>query len=518
LRAAWHLDAGRALAEADAPVDRVARQLLWAVGEPGRTPRPAANAAVDEWLLGWLARTADSLVDQAPAVAVKLLTRAVASCPAGTTRHSWLSSLLADAHYRMGDTAAAEQVASLTLEHAADPDVVEALHWTLAQCRMLTGSAAESLAALDRALAAPDISARHRARLMVLAARTHLHLGEVAEAGRVAGRALEAASEASDTWAMAWALHVLTIMTGMQGHPADMLPLLDRALAMTQVDPGLSDLRLLLRINQAITFGNLDRYDEALAAASQARQLASQVGTARRRMQAQSALGQLLFETGRWDDALAEVMAMDEDIKEPSAACSDLGIAAVICFHRGETAEARQYLAAAVPHAERIGHRLIGTLALARSLDREQDGDLPGALAVLTSVFGSDTEELGELEDLLTDAIRLAARTGGLATAQALADQAAALATGSEVLHQQATGLYCRALLDHDAARLIEAAQRYDDAGRPLQRAKALEAAAEVFAEAGQRNRASTALADALQVYVALGAAADLARLHAAPR
>jgi AAA ATPase-like protein/helix-turn-helix protein len=83
LRAAWHLDAGRALAEADAPVDRVARQLLWAVGEAGRTPRPAADAAADEWLLGWLARTADSLVDQAPAVAVKLLTRAVASCPAG---------------------------------------------------------------------------------------------------------------------------------------------------------------------------------------------------------------------------------------------------------------------------------------------------------------------------------------------------------------------------------------------------------------------------------------------------
>jgi hypothetical protein len=89
-------------------------------------------------------------------------------------------------------------------------------------------------------------------------------------------------------------------------------------------------------------------------------------------MQAQSALGQLLFETGRWDDALAEVTAMDEDLKEPGAACSDLGIAAVICFHRGETAEARQHLAAAVPHAERIGHRVIGTLALARSLDREQ--------------------------------------------------------------------------------------------------------------------------------------------------
>src|SRR6202044_1903014 len=30
LRAAWHRDVGRALAEAGAPADRVARQLLWA--------------------------------------------------------------------------------------------------------------------------------------------------------------------------------------------------------------------------------------------------------------------------------------------------------------------------------------------------------------------------------------------------------------------------------------------------------------------------------------------------------
>jgi len=518
LRTAWHLDAGRALAEADAPVDRVARQLLWAVGEPGRTPVPAASAAVDEWLLGWLACTADSLVGQAPGVAAKLLVRAVASCPAGTARYGWLSSRLADAHYRMGDTAAAEQVASLALEYATEPDVVEDLHWTLAQCRMLTGSAAESLAALDRALAAPDISPRHRARLLVLTARTHLHLGEVAEADRVAGRALEAASEASDTWAMAWALHVLTVMTGVQGHLADTLPLFDRALAMTQVDPSLSDLRLLLQINQAITFANLDRYDEALAAAGQARQLASQVGTARRRMQAQSALGQLLFQTGQWDDALAEVTAMAEDLKEPTAACCDLGIAAVICFHRGEPGAARQHLAAAVPHAEFLGHRLIGPLALARSLDREQDGARPEALAVLTGVFGSDTEELEELEDLLADAVRLAVKTGDLAAARVIVRQAATLAAGLEISHRQANALYCRALLDHDAAGLIQAAERYDDASRPLLRAQALEAAAAEFAQVGQRSQASAAFAGAVEIYTALGATADLARLRATPR
>ena len=261
------------------------------------------------------------------------------------------------------------------------------LHWTLAQCRMLAGESAESLATLDRALASPGISARHRARLLVLAARTHSNLGEVDKAGRVATSALDAASEAGDNWAMGWALHVLTLVTTVQGHMTDALPLFDRALAVTQADPALTDLRLLLQINQAVTLGCLDQYEQAFAAAGQARELADQVGTAIRLAQAHSALGQLRFETGRWDDALAEVEILPEDLKEPAVACCDLGIAAVISFHRGEIDAARRHLAAAVPHAKRIGHRPIGPLALARSLDCEQAGALQEALAALTAAL-----------------------------------------------------------------------------------------------------------------------------------
>ena len=39
VRAAWHRDAARALAQAGAPADRVARQLLWAVGGTDRHGR-----------------------------------------------------------------------------------------------------------------------------------------------------------------------------------------------------------------------------------------------------------------------------------------------------------------------------------------------------------------------------------------------------------------------------------------------------------------------------------------------
>ena len=150
----------------------------------------------------------------------------------------------------------------------------------------MAGLFTESLATLDRALATPGLSVRHRARLLVLAARTHFGLGEAEKAGRVAATALAAGSEAADNWAMGWALHVLTIVATVQGQLTDALPLFDQALAVTESDPALTDLRLLLQINKAVTLGCLDQYEQAFTAARQAQHLADQTGTTMRLAQA----------------------------------------------------------------------------------------------------------------------------------------------------------------------------------------------------------------------------------------
>ena len=509
LRAAWHRDAARALAEAGAPADRVARQLLGAVSGADGTADP-----MDEWILGWLSQTAELLVRQAPRAGAELLQHAVASSPAGSPQHDLLVSRLADALYRVGDTAGAEQLANGVLGPDVDPDVMLDLHWTLAQCRMMAGRSADSLATLDQALAAPGISARHRARLLVLTARTHSILGEMDTAGRAAADALEAATEAGDNWAMGWALHVLSLVTAMQGRMTEALPLFDRALTVTQADAALTSLRLLLQINKAISLSSLDRYEEAFTAAREAQQIADRAGTVVQLGNAHSALGQLLFDTGQWDEALAEVQMLQEDLKEPGAACSDHGIAAVIYFHRGEVASARDHLAAAVPNAKRIGNRVIGSLALARSLDSEQAGAVPDALAVLTDGFAEHKDELEELEDLFADAVRLAMLAGDPGTARALTGHAEALATGSEVPHRQANARYCRGLLDHDAAELMWAADRYGEASRLLLRAKALEAAASEFIVINDRDKARGAFTKAVETYSALGAVTDVARLQ----
>src|SRR5699024_10099993 len=99
VRAAWHLDAAKALARNGVPAERVARQLLAAV-DGGATN-------IDDWLVGWLAGAANRLAGQAPNATVRLLQWALGGTPAGVAPHDVLTCRLADALFRAGDTVAA---------------------------------------------------------------------------------------------------------------------------------------------------------------------------------------------------------------------------------------------------------------------------------------------------------------------------------------------------------------------------------------------------------------------------
>jgi DNA-binding CsgD family transcriptional regulator len=508
LRPAWHRDAARALAEAGVPTPRVARQLLHAISVPSADP-------LDESLLNWTVEAAPSLIAQAPKDAIALLQQAAGRSPASTPRGAVLACRLAEALYRAGECADAVHVATRAMTVVEDPDLLVDLHWTVSQCRAMLGRSDEALEALEQANDQAAISAQQRARLLVLTARAHRDLGEVSVAGNVAARALATAEEAGDAWAMGWSLHVLIVVSIMKGDVSVALPLFDRALDVVGDDPSLNDLSLLLQINKAVALGELDRYDEAVSVAARVRQMADRTGSLVRLAQAQSALGQLLFQVGRWDDAQAEVDTLPDDFKDPGATCCDRGIAAVIAFHRGDKATARQHLVLAAPSAEQIGNRVVAPLTLARSLDHEVADQQEEALAVLTDLVTGDAEELDEVEDLLPEAARLAAQTGTVDAAAEVAEQAAILARRSQVPHRLGTAAYCRGLLERDPFLLQHAADRYRDAGRPLQRAKALEAAAIGFATRGDRDAARSAFTRADELYDRLGANWDLAHLRA---
>jgi DNA-binding CsgD family transcriptional regulator len=505
LRAAWHCDAARALAQAGVPVHRVARQLLQAFVTPGA-------GSLDGLLLDWLSEAAPILVAQAPGTAISLLQEACRRSSPMTPRGARFAARLAEAYFRSGDSGKAEVVAGRAMAVVADADALMDLHWTMAQCRVLVGKTVECLESIDQAIAVPGISPRQRARLLVLAARARRDQGEVIAAGDIASTALAAAEEVGDTWALAWSLHVLIVVAVMRGDVAAALPLFERALHVVGDDPTFTDLELLLQINKSVALGELDRFDEAKSVAAQVRQKADHTGSIVRLAQARCAFGELLFETGLWDDAQREVEALADDVKSPGTLCCDRGIAALIAFHRGDAAAAREHLSVMEESSELIGNRVVASLVLARSLDHEISGDLDKALAVCVEV---QAEELDEMEDLLPEAARLAALTGATGVLKDVAGQAAALAQRSQVPHRLGAVAYCRGLVSGSSSLLLLAAEQYGDAGRPLLRAKALEAAAVRLAEHGDRGAARSAFVRADDIYEELGASWDLARLRA---
>lgn len=344
-------------------------------------------------------------------------------------------------------------------------------------------------------------------------ARAHRALGQIDAAAEVAQRALSTATEAGDPWGMGWSLFVQTILHGMRGETVLALPLYERALAVTEQDPGLADLRLLLQINQAVALGVMDRYDEAIRVARTVRHTADRVGNLFRLAQAQSALGELLFDNGKWDDALVEIELSLGVSKNPVVDCAQHGLAATIRLHRGDP-DSERHLSAAAQFNDLTGDRICRAYAMAKSLKLEREESFDAALAVLLDGM-SDVQDTEESVELLADAVRLAMAVGDKAVAKSIAQRAVAAGESSPAPHRRAVSLHCHSLLTNDPAGLLEAANGYRAAGRPLPRAQALEAAALALAERGEMAEARNLFTDAFALYAKLGAEWDLARTQA---
>ncbi|WP_205752729.1 helix-turn-helix transcriptional regulator [Cryptosporangium phraense] len=509
VRSALHRDAGRALAEAHAPVDRVARQLLSA-----DDPSAPRLGPLDPWVQDWLVEAGPALVGQAPQAAVDLLRRATSGWPARPASAS-LSALFADALYRTGHAAEAIQVTTAALDRATDPDLIVELHWISCQAQMQSGESANALEMLHEALANPALTARHRARLLIPAGRAHRMIGQLELASKTAEEARAYALESNDRWALAWALHLLCVTTVTRGDAAMSIPLFDQAVAVTTEELSLTDLRLLVQVNRSIALGDLDRYPEALEAAREVRDAATRVGSAIRLGQAHAALCELYYENGQWDDALASVAAVPDETWDQASACHCHGMAAVIHLHRGDTEAGLRNLEQSESHGVMVGGlRVVASLAMASSLRHEQEGRRDEALATLLANLSGEVEELDEMEELIPEAMRLAVECNdevGAAQVLRLAEDAVGKA---EIPHRVGAALYCRGLLEGDAQLLLQAAERYLAAGRPIRRAAALEAAAARFADLGERAEARNAFSRALDGYHALEASWDAARLQ----
>ncbi|HEX3828465.1 MAG TPA: AAA family ATPase [Sporichthyaceae bacterium] len=504
VRAAWHAEVGHALVDAGAPMDDVARQLIAAFDPPA-----ALDGRPDRWVLDWLSTNGAALVSKAPAAAARILGRIVD--PAETDPDPTLVCRLADALYRAGELDRAEEVCRIAMGTVVDPGCRTELHWTLFQCRAMTGRAGESVPELEAALATPGHGGASRARLRALLARAHWNLGDRAAADGMARTALTDAEATGDSLAGGWALHVRTIVAMEARRMRDALPLFDRAKEVLRPGPTTTDLRLLLQINRAVTLANLNQVTAAVGAAREARELADNTGHVVRMAQAQSALGQLLYDRGDWDDALVEVDLLSDELKHPMVSCCDHGVAALINLHRGDPDTAQEHLAAAQQSEQQLGNRVVPMLALATSLEHERSGSLPDALSAL---HADDPDGL-EDEELLPDIVRLAVLLGETGTAQDALARLESLAAENEVPHRVAAVSLASGLLSGDKDTLLHAATEYERGGQPLFQAKAYEAAAVALAEDDDTSAARDAFGRAVERYTELGADWHVARAQA---
>jgi ATP/maltotriose-dependent transcriptional regulator MalT len=503
-RLTLHRAAAHSLAMVGTPPERVAQQLLPTVGVEDAEPFP-------DWAASWLRDAAPLLQRRAPETAVRLL-EAVVRHP--SRRRTELAVRLASALMWAGSMTEAEEVALRHLRSATSPaDAVELLS-TVAQCHITGGRPTESIPLVKKTLRRTDLRPDHRARLLAIHARLHLNLGKTEVARRIAESVLTETGADGDEFAMGWAYHVLTVHSLLQGEVKRSLPMFDRALIVTERDPALADLRLLLRVNHTVALGNLDRFPEAIAAAREVCAHTERIGSARQ-AQMQTVLGEMLLETGEWDDALHAVSVVPDELKEPAGACCDLGVAALVHLHRGELDKAREHLEAAGTAESLLGGRVVRSLALARAQQHEIAGEPEAALEGLMTALTSSAEELEEIEGLLPDAVRIALELGRSRTAEDVTDHVERIAKEAETPHYAADALYCRGLRDADATLLLEAESQFRSMGRVLSRAAAARAAGDAFAAGGARLEARRAFLRAAEVYEDLGASWDLAALNA---
>jgi AAA ATPase domain len=132
LRSALHLQAARALADAGAPPERVAAQLV------------AAPEVTDRWVRDWLAKAASILAYRAPQVTGDLLRRALAQLTDDRQDRELLETVLVQVEFLLLNDEEAERAGRRLLASTRDPDRAAQVAWLVAYTVMRTGRAGDA--------------------------------------------------------------------------------------------------------------------------------------------------------------------------------------------------------------------------------------------------------------------------------------------------------------------------------------------------------------------------------------
>jgi DNA-binding CsgD family transcriptional regulator len=516
LRSGLHREAARALATADAQRIKVAAQLLAAASLAG-------DCAPDAWTIGWVAAEAPALVHRAPRLAAEVLDR-VLPAAAG---EDWevLAEASARARLLLGHYDRAATIAARLIELTGDQPRRVRATWTFAYSLLRAAKHAEAAAQLKEALADQSTPPVWRARLEALNAMLLLAKCDD-EAASAAGTALAAAEATGDRLAGGYALHVLFCALVRAGDAEGALARADEGLALLGEDPETADPRLLLLSDRLTVLSLLGR--DVQADAKQLLALAGHAGNTRIGM-VRWAIGQHLFLTGQWDDALAEL----RPLFEPGTGADDAdlarahGLAALIAAHRDDGAAVEAHLSAvdSLPGLHSRHGECLTYAARARAMRAErlaQPGEAMAALARLAEPDRLVTAVQRAGWSPFPEVARLAAAAGDVAGARRAAAACAAQVprgpSRGPAGWAAAAASRCRGLADTDPGLAEEAVAAYRMLTAPLSLGHALEDLAVVRGIRGDLPAARAALREAVDIYTVLGARWDVVRADARTR
>jgi DNA-binding NarL/FixJ family response regulator len=513
LRLSLHNQAARALAEAGAPAERTAQQLLAAL------PETDAAQAVDDWVLDWLAGAGRPLVYRAPKVAAELLSRAVQHPPLEDPRREDLRAVLAWVLLNIGRREEALQLADQIRATTPDPDRAAEMTWTAAFSLLGLVRPEQAGAMIDEELARPGTGEVWSVRLRALRPLVAVAGGDVHQVA-AARDAVAEAERVGDRLAAGYASNALCGALHQRGDTAGAVAVLEHALATLGDDPQTTDLQLLMQYNRVSMLGSLDRLSEADIAVPGLLTTAERRASPYRLTLVRCGVAEHYYQAGHWDEAAAVLETLAEDFVGTASVFELVlhGLWALIAARRDDEPTAKAQLAA-VAEVPNSGGEVASHgqhLLTARSVLAERRGDPGEALAVLAGVLdASDPAELTDRLLLLPLVARLAVTTGDTAAARAAVAAAAgvvAAAVGDPTAGKTAAASHCRGLVDSDPVLLLAAADAYRAVGRPVELATALEDASVVLAEHGDLPAARAAYAESVTHYTALDANWDLRR------
>ncbi|MFJ9845084.1 AAA family ATPase [Kitasatospora sp. NPDC101155] len=496
VRTALHEQIGVSLAGAGAPVERVAEHVL----EAGRLgPRD----------LAWLRASLDPLLVRAPVLAVELLRRASATASAGFQD---LDLELVRALLWAGLPAEAEHAARAVLAHPVPVEWEGMVRGWLAQALLQQGRLEEMVAEVRSALALKSLPLNQAALLHALEAQT-LHLMiRPAEAERAALLAVQNGRESGDGFATAYGLTTQAAVLLVTRRVDEALVLATEALDRLGEAGTSSDVQLSPLLARGYCLAELDRMAEAHADFRAGARESEQAGVALLPWY-QSAMANLEFLRGNWDDALVAVQS-GLDTVDPLDVGPDLrAIAALIHVRREQRSEHTDVIMAEADDLR--AHSYTEYLHWwVRAMVLDAEGDLGRAFGLLEPFLWKTGElrEVVTLDHLFPDAARMAFSLGRSDRLAALAASAQELAEFQPSPNKLGTAALCRGLAEADSALLAESATAYQVAGRPLFLAFARENEAVLLARAGSVDRAAAASAEAVDGYLALGASWDARR------